>query len=123
MKKLAAIIVAVAVVASGAMAFAGADHTRPTRPPRPPHPPRPNPIEIIFKLLDQDANGTLSAEEVAKIPILSDHFNDLDSDDDGALTLDEFKQLFHRPPQPPPPPPPPPGGGTGGDPAGNIPHR
>jgi len=90
---VAAFFAALAITASAA------DTNRPPGPP--PGPPGP-----IFKALDTDGDGKLSADEIAKA---ADSLKTLDANGDGTITLDEVK-----PPQPPPQ--------DGQDPSANAPQ-
>lgn len=46
---------------------------------------------VTWSDLDADSNGSLTKEEAASVPALSQVFDDADADKDGALTPDEYK--------------------------------
>ena len=58
-------------------------------------------MESMFKILDNDNNGTISSEEIKKL--FGDHIEDdvvnrmikeVDQDDDGEVSFSEFKELM-----------------------------
>ena len=51
-------------------------------------------VEAIFKRLDRDGNGKLSADEVAPYPGLKRLLEQGDADRDGALSLEELKAVY-----------------------------
>ncbi|XDF35568.1 EF-hand domain-containing protein [Paracidovorax avenae] len=44
-----------------------------------------------FDRADSDKDGKLSAQEVARLPAISQHFKELDTNHDGALSRTEFE--------------------------------
>ncbi|HEY8509098.1 MAG TPA: EF-hand domain-containing protein [Steroidobacteraceae bacterium] len=62
----------------------------------------------IFRSLDTDQNGSISATEAQASPVVSGSFDKADADGDGGITEQEFSQAFTmRAPGSPPASPPP----------------
>ena len=47
-------------------------------------------VEAAFTLADLNGDGSLSREEVARLPAIAARFDELDDDKDGVLSLEEF---------------------------------
>lgn len=75
-KTLIAALCAAAAVSLAAPAFA--DHHG-------------GPLEAKFKEADKDADGTLDKTEAAAMPMVLKHFEAIDADKDGTVSLDEVK--------------------------------
>ena len=52
--------------------------------------PSPSSIEALFKRVDTNGNGFLSAEEATRLPAISARFEEIDADRDGQLNPTEF---------------------------------
>lgn len=51
-------------------------------------------IRQAFELADADNNGQLSRAEAQRLPVMPHSFEDIDTNKDGAITLDEFLAAF-----------------------------
>lgn len=80
MKRIAVIVGAVLLTASGAL-YAG-------------------PAEDLIGSLDSDLDGQLSLEEAAADPALEANFKLLDADQDGDLTVQELEPFLQQEPVP-----------------------
>ena len=47
-------------------------------------------IEALFKRVDTNGDGQLSAEEATRLPAISARFDEIDADRDGQLNASEF---------------------------------
>lgn len=77
-------------------------------PAEPPAPGAQPSMAEIFRSLDTDQNGSISATEAQASPVVSGSFDKADADKDGGITEQEFSQAFTmRAPGSPPASPPP----------------
>lgn len=49
-----------------------------------------------FKQSDKDNNGAISKAEATNMPMLEMHFDEVDTNHDGQVTLDEMQAAFQR---------------------------
>jgi len=45
---------------------------------------------------DKDGDGAISAEEAKTMPMLADHFAEVDTNHDGKVTREEMKAVHHQ---------------------------
>jgi Ca2+-binding EF-hand superfamily protein len=50
-------------------------------------------VNTAFYSLDKDSNGTLSEAEAGEDALLHENFAQIDKNEDGQLSFDEFKQF------------------------------
>ncbi len=53
--------------------------------------------ESVFNRADTNHDGRLSRAEVARFPVFTEKFDELDIDHDGSLSLSEFEAGFNAP--------------------------
>ena len=51
-------------------------------------------VQATFNELDKVSNGTLSEAEAGEDAVLHENFSQIDTDQNGQLSLDEFKQFI-----------------------------
>ena len=51
-------------------------------------------VQATFNELDKESNGTLSEAEAGEDAVLHENFSQIDTDQNGQLSLDEFKQFI-----------------------------
>ncbi len=56
--------------------------------------------EFVFNLLNKDGNTELSPEELAAMPEFGEAFDDLDADESGGLSAEEFAAATGKPQKP-----------------------
>ena len=80
------LIAALALASSAAFAAPGGDG--------PGHGPRGQMLERL-KQADTDGNGMLSRDEAKALPMISKHFDEIDANRDGQITMEELR-AFHK---------------------------
>ncbi|MEL0631818.1 EF-hand domain-containing protein [Pseudoalteromonas carrageenovora] len=51
-------------------------------------------VQATFNELDKDSNGTLSESEAGEDAVLHENFSQIDTNQDGQLSLNEFKKFI-----------------------------
>ena len=51
-------------------------------------------VQATFNELDKDSNGTLSESEAGEDAVLHENFSQIDTNQDGQLSLSEFKKFI-----------------------------